>query len=221
MPKVVFAGTSTIAFAVINAVKLLPYWQLGQLNAANLGHAAVLFLPASIAVFAGVRLVRWLPERLFFRLVTWALLLMSAKLLWEGVRVDGSLGLDPFALGRGLRRIGLIALTGGDKAHLAIGRGDGDGPCAGLVAGITPRPRRFAPGPRSGGFRRSVRPDAAPRASRAPHWGAFCGKAGWGASATLARPSDRASRVWFMVIHLYERWMPGRQGCGAGGLRSG
>lgn len=86
MPKAVFAGTSTIAFAVINAVKLLPYWHLGQLSASNLGNAAMLFLPASLAVFAGVRLVRWLPERVFFRLVTWALLALSAKLLWEGVR---------------------------------------------------------------------------------------------------------------------------------------
>ena len=86
MPKAVFAGTSTIAFAVINAVKLLPYWQLGQLSASNLGHAAVLFLPASLAVFGGVRLVRWLPERVFFRAVTWALLAVSLKLLWESAR---------------------------------------------------------------------------------------------------------------------------------------
>lgn len=85
MPKAVFAGTSTIAFAIVNAVKLLPYWQLGQLSASNLGHAAVLFLPASLAVFGGVRLVRWLPEALFFRLVTWALLAVSLRLLWQGV----------------------------------------------------------------------------------------------------------------------------------------
>jgi hypothetical protein len=86
MQKAVFAGTSTIAFAVINAVKLVPYYALGQLNIGNLKVAAVLAVPAAIAVFAGVRLVRWLPERLFFRLVTWALLLISLKLIWDGVR---------------------------------------------------------------------------------------------------------------------------------------
>ncbi|MFZ1482086.1 MAG: sulfite exporter TauE/SafE family protein [Paracoccaceae bacterium] len=86
LPKMVFAGTSTIAFAVINAAKLLPYWHLGQLNAGNLKVAAMLFLPATLAVFAGVRLVRWLPERLFFRLVTWSLLAISAKLVWDGAR---------------------------------------------------------------------------------------------------------------------------------------
>jgi len=85
LTKVVFAGTSTIAFAVINAVKLVPYYELGQLNPGNLKVAAVLAVPATIAVFAGVRLVKWMPEQLFFRVVTWALLLISVKLVWDGV----------------------------------------------------------------------------------------------------------------------------------------
>jgi uncharacterized membrane protein YfcA len=84
MTKTVFAGTSTIAFAIINAVKLVPYWALGQFSPQNL-HVAVLLMPvAAVAVFAGVRLVRLLPEALFFRLVTWALLLVSVKLVWDG-----------------------------------------------------------------------------------------------------------------------------------------
>ncbi len=86
LTKTVFAGTSTIAFAIINAVKLVPYWQLGQLSAGNLKVAAVLFLPAALAVFVGVRLVRALPERLFFQAVTWALLALSLKLMWDGAR---------------------------------------------------------------------------------------------------------------------------------------
>ena len=86
MPKAVFAGTSTIAFTVINAVKLIPYYALGQLSLSNLKMAAVLSVPAAIEVFAGVRLVKVMPERLFFRLVTWALLLISLKLIWDGAR---------------------------------------------------------------------------------------------------------------------------------------
>lgn len=86
MPKAVFAGTTTIAFAIINAVKLIPYYALGQLSPGNLRVAAVLALPAIIAVFAGVRLVKLMPEKLFFRLVVWALLLISIKLLWDGAR---------------------------------------------------------------------------------------------------------------------------------------
>ncbi len=86
LAKAVFAGTSTIAFAIINAVKLIPYYALGQLNLENLKMAAVLSFPAVIAVFAGVRLVEVMPEKLFFRLVTWALLLISLKLIWDGAR---------------------------------------------------------------------------------------------------------------------------------------
>jgi uncharacterized protein len=86
MPKAVFAGTTTIAFAIINAVKLIPYYALGQLSMGNLRVAAVLALPAIIAVFAGVRLVKLMPEKLFFRLVVWALLLISVKLIWDGAQ---------------------------------------------------------------------------------------------------------------------------------------
>lgn len=86
LSKTVFAGTSTIAFAAINAVKLLPYWHLGQLSPGNLKVAAALFAPAALAVFLGVRLVRALPERLFFQAVTWALLALSLKLMWDGAR---------------------------------------------------------------------------------------------------------------------------------------
>ena len=86
MAKAVFAGTSTIAFAIINAVKLVPYYALGQLNVANLKMAAVLALPAVVAVFVGVGLVKRMPERLFFQLVTWALLVISLKLIWDGAR---------------------------------------------------------------------------------------------------------------------------------------
>ncbi|RYI15404.1 MAG: sulfite exporter TauE/SafE family protein, partial [Acetobacteraceae bacterium] len=86
MPKAVFAGTATITFAIINAVKLIPYYALGQLGLENLEMAAVLSVPAVIAVFVGVALVKVMPEKLFFRLVTWALLLISVKLIWDGAR---------------------------------------------------------------------------------------------------------------------------------------
>jgi uncharacterized membrane protein YfcA len=85
LPKAVFAATGTVAFAYINAIKLVPYWALGQLSIGNLERAAVLAVPATIAVFGGVRLVRIIPEKLFFAVVTWALLLISLKLIWDGI----------------------------------------------------------------------------------------------------------------------------------------
>jgi len=89
LSKTVFAGTSTIAFAWINAIKLIPYWALGQLSPGNLKTAAVLMLPAAGSVFLGLWLVRRLPERLFFALVTWALLAVSLRLLWQAARPAG------------------------------------------------------------------------------------------------------------------------------------
>jgi hypothetical protein len=85
LSKAAFAGTATIAFAYVNAIKLVPYGFLGQLSPGNLSVVAWLALPAALAVLAGVRLVRILPERLFFRLVTWALLLISLRLIWQGL----------------------------------------------------------------------------------------------------------------------------------------
>lgn len=85
MRKAVFAGTATIAFAYVNALKLIPYYFLGQLSVENLKHALVLAPVAAASVFAGVWVVRRLPEKLFFQLVTWALLLISAKLVWDGI----------------------------------------------------------------------------------------------------------------------------------------
>lgn len=86
LPKMVYAGTNTILFAYLNAIKLVPYWALGQFTPANLKAAALLIPLAGLAVLAGVRLVRVLPQRLFFRLVSWALLLVSLKLLANGLR---------------------------------------------------------------------------------------------------------------------------------------
>lgn len=83
LKKAVFAGTTTVFFAFVNAVKLIPYWALGQLSPGNLKIAAVLALPAILAVLAGVWLVKVLPEVLFFRLVTWALMAVSLKHLWS------------------------------------------------------------------------------------------------------------------------------------------
>ena len=84
LTKLAFAGTTTILFAIVNAVKLIPYWALGQLSTTNLKTAAMLFPLAVGATLLGVRIVRVLPEDLFFRLVTIALFLISVKLTFDG-----------------------------------------------------------------------------------------------------------------------------------------
>jgi len=85
MPRAVFAGTSTIAFAYINALKLVPYFFLGQINLESLRIAAVLALPATLAVFLGVWLVKVMSEKLYYALIYSALFVLSLKLVWDGV----------------------------------------------------------------------------------------------------------------------------------------
>ena len=81
MPKLVFAGTSTILFAIVNAVKLIPYWALGQFNPGNLTTAALLSPVAVAGAFAGYQLVKIIPEKAFFRLVEVALAVLAVKLI--------------------------------------------------------------------------------------------------------------------------------------------
>ena len=84
LDKVVFAGTSTVFFTIVNAVKLVPYAALGQLSLASLEKMAPMVPPAVAATLIGVRLTRIIPEKLFFRLVLGALAMVSLKLVWDG-----------------------------------------------------------------------------------------------------------------------------------------
>ena len=81
----IYAGTTTILFAIINATKLVPYWSLGQLSPASLRSSALLVPAGILATFVGVRLVRIIPEREFFVVVQTGLLLLSLRLTYEGL----------------------------------------------------------------------------------------------------------------------------------------
>ena len=64
-PKVI-TGTSAIFFAVTNAVKLVPYFALGQFDATNLTASAVLMPLAPLATLAGAWLVRRMRPEMFY-----------------------------------------------------------------------------------------------------------------------------------------------------------
>ena len=81
----VFAGTSVLFFAAVNAVKLIPYFALGQFSAANLWTSALLLPLAPIGVFAGVWLVRRLPTKPFYLIIYTAVFLVSIKLIYDGL----------------------------------------------------------------------------------------------------------------------------------------
>ncbi|MCZ0962171.1 sulfite exporter TauE/SafE family protein [Paracoccus benzoatiresistens] len=85
LPALIYAGTTTWFFAICNWVKLIPYAALGQLNPAALATAAVLTPAALASVWIGLRLVRIIPEALFYKLITWGLLAVSLRLIWQAL----------------------------------------------------------------------------------------------------------------------------------------
>lgn len=85
LDKLTYAGTATITFAIINLLKLPPYWLLGQINPSSLEICAWLTPVAIFGAFGGFHLTKILPEKLFFRFVEVALFLLSIKLLYDGI----------------------------------------------------------------------------------------------------------------------------------------
>jgi uncharacterized membrane protein YfcA len=84
LDKQVFVGTSVIFFAVTNAVKLVPYFFLGQFDATNLATAAVLFPFAALTTVAGIWIVRVIDQSLFYGLSYIFVMLIGLKLTWDG-----------------------------------------------------------------------------------------------------------------------------------------
>jgi uncharacterized protein len=85
LDKMTYAGTIQITFAVINLLKLPPYWMLGQINVQSLWACLYLAPVAFFGAWAGYRLTTLLPEKTFFRWVEFALFVVSVKLIWDAL----------------------------------------------------------------------------------------------------------------------------------------
>lgn len=85
LEKMTFAGTSTILFAIVNAAKILPYWQLQQFSNYDTSLVAWLAPAAIIGTIAGRKLTLVIPDGLFFRIVQITLLGLSIKLIADYV----------------------------------------------------------------------------------------------------------------------------------------
>jgi|SRR5271170_1858234 len=81
----IFAGTATMFFAAINALKVPPYFFLGQFSADNLLAAAKLFPLAVLSTLAGVWLVRRVDADKFYALVYVLTFLVGLRLTWDGL----------------------------------------------------------------------------------------------------------------------------------------
>jgi uncharacterized membrane protein YfcA len=81
LPRDVLVGTSAIAFAAMNWIKVPAYVALGQFTAANLRASAILMPVAFVATLAGVRLVRKVDAERFYRLIYLLMILIGGKLI--------------------------------------------------------------------------------------------------------------------------------------------
>jgi uncharacterized membrane protein YfcA len=85
LPKLVFAGTSTLFFAVINMAKLVPYEFIRPYDVSSLRQAAWLVPFALLGTVMGAWLTRRLADAWFYRLVQIGLFFISIKLVWSAL----------------------------------------------------------------------------------------------------------------------------------------
>ena len=83
LPKMVFAGTTTILFATVNLAKVFPYATLHPYSSQMLKLAAMLLPAAIVGTIAGRMFIKWLPEAKFFLAVQIALFIICIKLVLE------------------------------------------------------------------------------------------------------------------------------------------
>jgi len=84
LSKMVYVGTTTIFFASLNAMKVVPYFMLGQFSAKNFATSLVLLPAAVLSNFVGIWMVRELPTAVFFRITYVLLFVLGCLLVWQG-----------------------------------------------------------------------------------------------------------------------------------------
>jgi len=82
----VFAGTATMFFAAVNAMKLVPYFLLGQFKTETLSVSAALAPVALAATFGGIWVVRRISVDRFYGIILALTFFFGAWLVVDGVR---------------------------------------------------------------------------------------------------------------------------------------
>ena len=79
-----YTGTSVRFFAIINAIKLVPYFALGQFDATNLSTSLALAPLAPVATLTGAFIVRRMKPDIFYPFMYVMVFLAALKLIWDG-----------------------------------------------------------------------------------------------------------------------------------------
>jgi uncharacterized protein len=83
-PKI-FTATSVVFFAIINAVKLVPYFALGQFDSTNLATSFALMPLAPLATLAGAWVVRRLGPNAFYFVSYGTVGVIALKLVYDEI----------------------------------------------------------------------------------------------------------------------------------------
>lgn len=86
LSKLVFAGTATILFALINIMKVPPYLALGLIEWGDMRIIAILSPMAIFGAWIGYLLTKLIPQPTFFIFVEIALFLVSVNLIRVGLQ---------------------------------------------------------------------------------------------------------------------------------------
>ncbi len=85
LPPREYTGTSVRFFAILNAVKLIPYFALGQLDTKNLLTSATLLPFAPLATMAGAWCVRRMKPMIFYPFMYGMASIAALLIIWEGL----------------------------------------------------------------------------------------------------------------------------------------
>lgn len=80
-----YTGASVRFFALVNAIKVIPYFALGALDTENLVASATLFPVALVATMMGAWIIRRLKTDVFYPLTYGLALVTGLKLLWDSL----------------------------------------------------------------------------------------------------------------------------------------
>ena len=86
LPRDIFIGTGVFFFAVINWIKVLPFFALGLFTPQNLATSLVLLPAAVLATWSGVWLVRRVSTERFYFVIYLVMIGVGSKLAWDGIR---------------------------------------------------------------------------------------------------------------------------------------
>jgi hypothetical protein len=84
LDKLTLIGTTIIFFALVNVMKLVPYFALGQFSPRTLATSVVLLPFAIVANFLGLWLARRTPTELFYKIAYLLVFVISLGLIWQG-----------------------------------------------------------------------------------------------------------------------------------------